>query len=583
MSGLALFLRDPVYKSERFVSSIGTRSVVGNSKDVQIFVDDIRCSPVHALLEAQADGNRVTVIDLGSRFGTYTQKGARVQEHTIAVGESIVIGSQTLVLRPTPKDDPSQVAMSDRSKAKPVATAKSGDIGLITDRTLLQATLFWGEQPLEVRTFESGSDLTVGPQKHATFCVSLMDSRFHGAPFAIAHYAQNELLLNVPPEMSGLIWVGQDPIALDTLRNKAPPTRDNPELKVRLRLGDRAELHLGELTLSFVFVNPSEKIPTPVFRVTDQILLRVFIFMMAFYGLVFVALNAITPEEEPTTLKDVPKHLKRVVMDAGIAQAMKKQRAAIGELAMNNEGGRARGEEGRAKAENNPREAEAQQNKAMQQKALPKKAGDTKVAQQQEQEADLDLDAAFNSTTKKALSGSVSVVGKRSDGNTATALADGGFARGRVGEGSGGGGQSVGIGALSGLSTGGGMGSGDYGLSPSKGREIKIPEGEELVILGGLDPDVIASIIKRYLPQIRHCYETQLSQNSHLKGKVGVSFVIGPNGNVQNATIYESSLNERNTEACIISKVKGWNFPKPRGGGTVGVRYPFLLMSTQDK
>ena len=32
--------------------------------------------------------------------------------------------------------------------------------------------------------------------------------------------------------------------------------------------------------------------------------------------------------------------------------------------------------------------------------------------------------------------------------------------------------------------------------------------------------------------------------------------------------------------ALTFSKIMGWKFPKPRGGGTVGVKYPFLLMST---
>src|SRR5690606_9522622 len=106
-----------------------------------------------------------------------------------------------------------------------------------------------------------------------------------------------------------------------------------------------------------------------------------------------------------------------------------------------------------------------------------------------------------------------------------------------------------------------------------------IAEEEEVIILGGLDPDVIAAIIKRYLSQIRNCYEQQLVTHPNLKGKVAVSFVIGGDGTVRKADIAETTLNNAATESCILSKIRTWKFPKPLGGGSVGVKYPFLLMS----
>ena len=33
-------------------------------------------------------------------------------------------------------------------------------------------------------------------------------------------------------------------------------------------------------------------------------------------------------------------------------------------------------------------------------------------------------------------------------------------------------------------------------------------------------------------------------------------------------------------ERCITGKIKNWAFPRPRGGGTVEVRYPFILTTT---
>ena len=60
-------------------------------------------------------------------------------------------------------------------------------------------------------------------------------------------------------------------------------------------------------------------------------------------------------------------------------------------------------------------------------------------------------------------------------------------------------------------------------------------------------------------------------------GKVQVKFVIGAQGNVQSAVVAESSLNNKTAESCMTGKVKGWMFPKPKGGGIVIVTYPFIF------
>ena len=62
-----------------------------------------------------------------------------------------------------------------------------------------------------------------------------------------------------------------------------------------------------------------------------------------------------------------------------------------------------------------------------------------------------------------------------------------------------------------------------------------------------------------------------------LQGKVGVKFVIGAQGMVQTAQVAESSLNNKNVESCILTRVKSWSFPKPKGGGIVIVTYPFIF------
>lgn len=104
---------------------------------------------------------------------------------------------------------------------------------------------------------------------------------------------------------------------------------------------------------------------------------------------------------------------------------------------------------------------------------------------------------------------------------------------------------------------------------------------EESEVLGGLDKEVIAKIIRSYLGQIRYCYERQLSATPDLYGKLLVQFSIGQAGSVSTQSILSSSLQNKNVEGCVLKQVAAWKFPQPKGGTLVKVSYPFLFTSTK--
>jgi TonB family protein len=211
------------------------------------------------------------------------------------------------------------------------------------------------------------------------------------------------------------------------------------------------------------------------------------------------------------------------------------------------------------------------------------------IGQIANEKAALDVDSVFATDTKAASvnTNNIPIRGSGQAGNVVSKLVGNNYGKGNKGTGTGGAGSSVSIGQLKGNSSGGAMGHGDAGLIPSKGLEINSNSdgngGHDILVEGGLDSDIIASIIKRYLPQIQNCYEQQLVVNQGLSGKVTVAFTIGPDGSVKNQSVAESSLNNRPTEKCILDKIHEWKFPRPRGGGTVGVKYPFLLMSSRSR
>lgn len=156
---------------------------------------------------------------------------------------------------------------------------------------------------------------------------------------------------------------------------------------------------------------------------------------------------------------------------------------------------------------------------------------------------------------------------------------------GTRGSGPGGGGlsmNSVGLGALGTAGRGGGQsgyGEGVGGLGRKADRDINISAGSP-IIQGSLDKEIIRRVIKQHIAQIRYCYEKELTRSPGLFGKVATQFTISANGNVQSADVAQSTLNNAEVERCITSKIRTWVFPKPKGGGVVIVKYPFMFKTT---
>ena len=569
----ALYLLHPHEKKHELLQTIESSVYIGRSKHVDVVLDDMRCNGIHALIELDTESNRARLIDLGSQYGTYKHR-KKVNEIDLNSGDVFQIGSKVLRYDLIKKrrrltddlleDGPMKKAPEKQKIIEPDTREKN----------LLQVTHFWGETPFEVRTFKPGSEILVGAQKAATFNISISSERLKKRLWKLSEYVKGELTINIPMEASGLIWREDQVESIDTLRHQDKTDSEfGRDLKVILEPGDQAYIQLGEMGLKYEFVAKPEKTPLLTITQLDKTFLKIVGIVCAFWFLLVGVINLFPPEKKEKTLEDIPEHIKKVVYNAGIKKALKQQKSAIGQIAKTLEGGRARSEEGASKARKSPKKTKPVQKKV--QRKVP-----TKKVAQKPVPVKVDISSAFKpTTTKQKTSPQALQANTQQSGNTVSALSTTGFSRGTSGLGSGGGGQSVGIGALKGQSTGGGMGAGNEGLAPSKGRTIELPEAEEVVILGGLDPDVIAEIIKRYLAQIQHCYEQQLVIDPTLRGKVMVSFLIKGSGAVGSAKVVETSLNSAEAEACITKKIMKWKFPKPRGGGSVGVKYPFLFMS----
>lgn len=134
---------------------------------------------------------------------------------------------------------------------------------------------------------------------------------------------------------------------------------------------------------------------------------------------------------------------------------------------------------------------------------------------------------------------------------------------------------SKGIGSLTGAARGTlDTRKGAEGLVRKKGvYTVGLPS--ETVIMGSMDPDVIRQILIDHIPQFRHCYQRILDKAAKgFDGVVPLDFTIGPSGHVTRAGVSSSSRMPRGVKACVVNVLRGIKFPRPMGGGTVGVKQP---------
>jgi tetratricopeptide (TPR) repeat protein len=153
-----------------------------------------------------------------------------------------------------------------------------------------------------------------------------------------------------------------------------------------------------------------------------------------------------------------------------------------------------------------------------------------------------------------------------------------------IGEGGGGRGEGIGLGSIGSLGHGAGKGSGS-GFGSGHGRlggshrsPPKVRMGASSVS-GRMPPEVIQRIVRQNYGKMRLCYEQGLKRNPNVGGRVSVSFVVGRDGSVNNATNAGSELPDIAVVNCILGAFRGLSFPQPEGG-VVKVTMPITFINT---
>ena len=94
---------------------------------------------------------------------------------------------------------------------------------------------------------------------------------------------------------------------------------------------------------------------------------------------------------------------------------------------------------------------------------------------------------------------------------------------------------------------------------------------------GELSKDEILRVINSHIGEIQFCYEKQLRTNAGLAGRVVLEWSVSPSGSVSVVKVQTASLASTAATRCMVDKLKGWRFPKPKGNAAVTVVFPFVF------
>lgn len=445
------------------------------------------------------------------------------------------------------------------------------------DNRRLQVALVWGtDQFIDVRDVAPGESLSVGSSDKAAF--------------HIHHDVAKELLTLVQPQSNGefrfllpagtnaRVATGKQSLSSDKLIASGRATALEVPTKgasIEVGLEDRISLEFGNLQIIARYTKPTLAAKRPLGDRIDVNFLST-VLILVLMAIAFERMVAITDFSKLNLSDDLFKNKDRFAKY--VAREEVKEKPKFEALSGVQEGEKAKDEEGKF---GKPEE--------QQKEAMSSKEGAPVV----------DVDKREEDRKKVMNSGFLALLGG-SDGAASNVLGPGGIGTGlnnmvggrggtemgdaqgvgglgSRGGGTGGGGSALGIGGLGGKGGGRGAGgSGQFDLGgKGKGTTQFVPG--KTTVLGGLTADEVGRIIRRHWNAIKYCYEKELNKDPNLYGKVAVFFVIGPVGDVVEASVKETTMNSAAVEQCMVSQVRRWKFPSPRGGGVVQVNYPFIF------
>ena len=632
---MAVPLTLKVFKGDQLVATKDfDRDIIkiGRLASAHLTLEDDKVARIHAVIDVAHDGS-LSVTDMGTTEGTLLN-GKRVMKSTIAFGDSLTLGGTTIVVEkagasssvapdasvlpevpaqgaavleqmlgvvpqavtrsvvvpppaPPPSEPEPELIVPEPSapplyvqeeqngaqvRARPRRRKGSGPLGV-------ELRFLWGDTIVAEHFLHPDveSTFTVGTGEKVQFVMG--DAKLGGPSFDVVRFGKNGANLRFTDKMVGELHrkMGDEVVPVEEARSRGLAQPDGDGFQVTLAPDDFAWVDLGGVVVE-VFFQPA---PKPVFvPFTDSVdftVLNIFL-VMFFLGALFVISAANMQAEGDEFADDLSAGNARMAkllikppeQKNPILEKYEKKKES-GEMAAKHKG--SEGQMGKKDAPKRSAHAAPKgdpNNKDQARMLMAKVFGGSSGG----------ISTVFG---HNGLGGELkSAMGNMFGAAAGDAQGFGGLGLRGSGAGGGGVGDSIGIGGIGTRGRGGGTGGYGSGVGQLGGRrdvDIGITSSEPTV-MGSLDKELIRKVIHANRGQIRYCYESQLTRNPKLNGKVAIKFIISAQGTVASASVAQSTVNNAELEACVAGRVHGWQFPKPKGGGVVVVTYPFIFQQS---
>lgn len=447
----------------------------------------------------------------------------------------------------------------------------------------LEMRLYWGDVILDINHLIKPKKITIGETKNTDIFITS-----EGLPreeFPLIRFIDNDYVLTFFNDLEGEIETGGQLRPLREMRTASGVTKDDEidgSYRMSLPPDSRAIVHWGGLTLAMRFVAPPQKIKAAALDLDFQFLniLLLAFFVMAISIISFSLYPYDTEQLGEDLFKSDNRFAQFILEPPKPPEQQKAAEDFLKKLEDKEAQGpaKAKGDEGKFGKKDTPAKDAHSAVKAIKpdDKEVIKNAGILKF---------LGGSSGFSQVmgNTPGLGGDVqNAIGNLTGKSAGDSGGLGGL--GLRGSGPGGGGIGESMGLAKGIGTSGRMG-GKAGYGSDKGNignkqdtDINIAEASP-VVQGSLDPALIKKVIQENRNAIRYCYERELQVKKDLAGTIRTQFIISAEGSVTTSMVKDSTMKNPNVENCITGKIRGFIFPKPKGGGIVIVNYPFAFKS----
>ncbi|MGC4114157.1 MAG: TonB family protein [Myxococcales bacterium] len=596
-------------KTQDHVSENADSLIVGSGPAAAVKVADPKVSALHCMLKVE--NGQLSVIDLGSEGGTKVGGNAIKAATVIKGGEAIEIGGTKIeaifdvegakadekkhedkkeavkveAKKEEPKAEPKKEPKGDKKSKKdkeprpvPVAAGAVGSAARLFNEELppeetpapdakqLEVAMLWGDTLINVKHFSDSDQVLVGSEKKNDFHVF---SASVGEVFSLASCDGKSCTLSVPASAGLLLRRGDSEKTREQLKSDGALKASDGAVQsqaLTMQLHDRVQVTLDTVSFIVRWVRPHLAARQGLGAVDFYFTKVLTTSFMA--GLVILAAIYITDKNAESLSEDLFKNPQRF-----------------------------------AKLVIKPPDKEKKKKIEIKKEKEVVKRDDTKYGEKKDEKKKPGVDVNKRENDKKKVmnAGLLALLGG-GDGAQSNVFAPGGLGTGinqalgslksdsgisdshgigglgSRGTGPGGGGTGLGLGGLG--TKGGGRGSGGSGFGINLGDrgkgETRVIPGKTTVT-GSCERAIIGKVINRHANEIRYCYEVELNKEPNLAGKITASFTIDPTGAVSDASVAQSTLNNNNVEQCVMTRIRRWKFPEPKGGGVCVINYPWVF------